>query len=248
VFTEVGRYSPLTDRYALRAANAYVLYRGPDYVIARADIMRSANGGAVPTQILRGHYKRILADPSGGAVVYARTPAPLDAYRSTPDVFLENVAHPSHVVAAFDGEVVPRDAYLDRLRFLADGTLDRSFTGRAAYDIVFAKSNVPIHELDVFSMWARTDTTIALALRDAAGSLVWREERLLQSGRADRLAITWSHALPAVRLSIEFEAHGTSPGRVIVRDVRVQGQPPALADYVRQLTFPSQTALAGTHQ
>jgi hypothetical protein len=238
VFTEAGRYSPLTNATALRAANAYLLYRAPDIVIAPLDTLRSANLGVVPPEILRGHYVERLVDPHAEAAVYVRTPAPLIEFRSTPRVFLENLVHPSRLVRAFDGTSVPRDAYLARLPFLADGRLDRSFSGRATYDLVFAAVDEPVFELDVRGVWARTDVVMTLTLRNANGALVHREERLLIGGVPSAVALSWPGGQPAAELSLVLESRTGGPTRVLLHDLRVQGQSPELAGYVRQLPFP----------
>ena len=47
-FTEVGRYSPLTNRTPLRAAHAYVLALSPEFIIAPYDNLESANRGQHP--------------------------------------------------------------------------------------------------------------------------------------------------------------------------------------------------------
>lgn len=166
VFTETGRYSPLTNATALRAANAYVLYRSPDVVVAPLETLRSANSGAVPDEILRGHYVERLVDRHADAAVYARTAAPLDAFQ-TPHVFLENLAHPTRLLRAFDGDTVPEDQYVSRLPFVAEGRLDRSFSGSVTYDLVFAASDLPVFELDVTGVWARTDVLMTLTRRPA---------------------------------------------------------------------------------
>jgi hypothetical protein len=238
VFTEVGRYSPLTNNTALRAANTYLLYRAPDFVIVPLDNIRSANLGSVPPAILRGHYTELLADLHAQAVVYRRTKDPLTEFQATPGVFLENLAHPSRIIEAFDGEIVPPDEYLRRLAFLAEGDLDRSFSRHIAYDIVFSKTDLPVHEVDVQGVWARTDVRLVLSLWNAEGRLAWRDERALAGDRPDQLSRSWPEGVGACRLSLGFDAQGESPTRVTMHDLRVQGQSPALAAHARTLTFP----------
>jgi hypothetical protein len=238
IFTETGRYSPLTNATALRAANAYLLYRSPDVVVAPLDTLRSANSGAVPDQILRGHYVERLVDRHADAAVYVRTAAPHTAFQ-TPQVFLENLAHPSRLLRAFDGGVVPPEQHLSRLPFLAEGRLDRSFSGAVTYDLVFAASDLPVFELDVAGVWARTDVLMTLTLRGVGGVVVHREERALTGGRPTAVAVAWPEGRRAAWLTLQLESRGGGPTRVMLRDLRVQGQSPELAAFVRQQLFPS---------
>jgi hypothetical protein len=237
VFTEVGRYSPLTNATALRATEAYLLYRAPDMVIAPLDTLRSANVGSVPDRILRGHYIERLVDRHAEAAVYTRTAAPLTPFQTTPHVFLQNLAHPSRLVSAFDGRVVPRDQYLSRLPFLADGRLERSFSGRVSFALVFAASDEPVFEVDLRRVWSRTDAVMTITLRGARGALVHREERALTAGQPAAVSLAWPEGRRAAELSLQFESRN-GPTRVHLRDLRVQGQSAELAAYVRQLPFP----------
>ena len=237
VFTEAGRYSPLTNTAALRAANAYLLYRAPDYVIAPLGNLRAANRGGIPQRILRDRYVKLFAVPHAPAVVYGRSPAPVAEFRSTPHLFLENVAHPSHIQRAASDGVVPPAEYVTRLAFLADGTLDRTFSGHLRYDVRFARTNEPIYELSVEGIWARTDVTIRLLLWDADGAVARRETRRITADHPERVRLGWPEGPGASALTLEVEAEGAAPTRVILRDLRVQGQPVALAQYVEQLSF-----------
>jgi hypothetical protein len=241
VFTEAGRYSPLSDSAALRTANAYVLYLMPDYVIAPLGNLRAANRGEIPERILRNHYVKLFVVPHAPAVVYGRSPEPVAEFRSTPHLFLENVAHPSHVQGASGDDAIPPAEYLQRLAFLAGGTLDRTFSGRISYDVVFAGTNEPIYELHVDGIWARTDVTMVLTLWSADGAVARRETRLVKASRPDRIRLFWPEGPGATRLTLELDAQG-SQTRVLLRDLRVQGQPVALARYVEQLSFSSAAA------
>jgi hypothetical protein len=242
VFTEAGRYSPLTNSTALRAANAYVLYRRPDYVIAPLGNLRAANGGEIPQRILRNQYVKMFQVPHAPAVVYKRAPESIAEFQPSPHAFLENIAHPSHIQYASSDEAIPPGEYLTRLSFLADGTLDRTFSGRIRYSVVFAKTNEPTYELHVEGIRARTDVTMALTLWTSDGTLARREIRNIAAGRPERLHLFWPEGVGASRLSLEFDAKDATQTRVLLRDLRVQGQPVALARYVDQFSFPPAAA------
>jgi hypothetical protein len=95
-----------------------------------------------------------------------------------------------------------------------------------------------VFELDVRGVWARTDVLMTLTLRSADGALVHREERLLTGGVPSAVALSWPEGRPAAELSLVLESRTAGPTRVLLHDLRVQGQSPRLAAYVRQLPFP----------
>jgi hypothetical protein len=245
VFTEVGRYSPLTNRPALRAAHAYLLALAPEFIIEPYDNLDSANGGNIPETVLRSHYRRLLVDRHAQAVVYKRTPGGLDGYRTDPNVFLENVAHPSHLIRAYDGDVIGRGQFLHRLPFLADGTLDRSFSGRLSYEATFGTVDIPVYELDVLNIWARTDVRLTISLMNAKGDIAAREELVVGPSGAQILR-EWPDGVRASQVAMQLEAMDSAPTRVILHDMRVQGQTPEFAAYVRALPFmPRDRSAAG---
>ena len=65
IFTEVGRYSPMTPKPVLRASDAYLMYRAPTFIAEPGDWMQKANHGGIPSQIFGGRY-RLLAGPRAG--------------------------------------------------------------------------------------------------------------------------------------------------------------------------------------
>ncbi len=220
VFTEAGRYSPLTNAAALRVANAYLLYRAPDYILAPRGNIRAANRGELPPRILRGHYLKLFAIPHTPAVLYARSPEPLDEFRSSRRVFLENLAHPSHLRYAANDGVIPSSQYLARLPFLADGTLDRTFSGLIRYDVVFAETDEPIYELDVDGIWSRTAVDVALTLWSADGAMVRKEVRHVAANRPERVRVVWPAGIGAAQLTLALDTGSPIATRVMLRDLR----------------------------
>lgn len=238
IFTEAGRYAPLTNASALRAANAYLLYRAPEYVIAPLGNLRAANHGEIPERILRSSYVKMFVVPHAPAVVYERVPGSNAEFQSSSHLFLENVAHPSRIQQASNDEMIPSGEYLSRLSFLAGGALDRAFSGRIRYDVVFATGNEPVYELHIDGIWARTDVTMVLTLWTAEGAVAQRETRTIAANHPERVRLLWPDGPGAARLTLELDANGAAQTRVILRDLRVQGQPAALASYVQQLSYP----------
>ena len=236
-FTEVGRYAPLTNRRALRAAHAYVLYRSPEFLIAPLDDVRAANFGSIPNQVLLGQYTLHFVDSKVGAAVYGRTRGTANEFQSNPRTFLENLASPSRLVRAYDGAVIEPGAFLARLPFLADGVIRRTFTGRVVYDVTFAAVDEPVYQVYVHGVETQRALQMTLTLHDSRGRVVARDERLLAAGQ-HQISLEWPEGLHASQITLELESTGTTPSRVILRDMRVQGQSPALAAYVAQLAFP----------
>ncbi len=165
IFTQTGRYSPLTNAAALRTANAYLLYRSPDYVIAPIGNLRAANRGAIPHRILRNHYVKLLAVPHAPAVLYGRSPRAIDGLPAVgarvPRESRAPLTHPLRLERWRDSgrQVSGRSCHSSpRARWIW------TFSGRIRYDIVFARTNEPAYELDVEGIWVRTDVTMVLTL------------------------------------------------------------------------------------
>jgi hypothetical protein len=238
VFTGVGRYSPLTNGPALRAANAYVLYRSPALIIAQMDNMRSANRGEIPRRILRSHYERVPASPDLRAAIYRKIVDPAPEFQSSPHVFLENLAHPSRIRYAFDGAVIPSSEYASRLGFLSERWLEREFSGNLRYQVTFAATDEPVYELTIAGLWTRVPTTLTMTLQNSRGAMVRQDARLLAADRSAQVRLVWPDGPRAAQLSIAFQTAGEAETRLSLHDLRVQGQSPPLEAYVRQLAFP----------
>ena len=82
VFTEAGRYSPLTNETALRTTDAYLLYRSPQYVIEPLRNLNAVNSEITPNEVLRGRYALRFADSQ--AAVYQRTGRSTQEFRTNP--------------------------------------------------------------------------------------------------------------------------------------------------------------------
>jgi hypothetical protein len=55
-FTEVGHYAPLRANPSIGAEEAYLLYQDVPFVIQRGDLLRAANSGRTPPELMGGYY------------------------------------------------------------------------------------------------------------------------------------------------------------------------------------------------
>jgi hypothetical protein len=233
IFTDVGRYSPLTDARALRAANAYVLYRDPALLIVPLKDLTAANGSRVPGRLLRRHYRLREVIP-GAVAVYERS-ASTDAFREGPGVFLDNLAHPARFLdAAIDNHPVAPAAYLHQLALFAGEASSFPSHGTTTVQLTFSDEDLPVFEVDIARIRASQPSTLRLALLSHDGATVFRLARQLPARSGLPVSVSFREPVRASRLSMVLEHSG---GMVRVSDVRVQGQTPELAAYVRQLTF-----------
>lgn len=236
-FTEVGRYSPLTDAPVLRAAHAYLLYRDVRVIAGRTDLLTRANGGRVPAEILNGFFRLHGTDASGENAVYVRSAKPADRYRSDPGMFQENLAHPSRL-RRVEINGAPIAEPVAELAFLRDGTTTLPVPRHLFLRIAFAERDEAVNALYVAAMSSRDPMTMTFTLFDEA---------------ARRVASVTTDVTPATKgllesfgrvrarmLTIDIESSGDRDNRLTIGDLRVQGQSAALREYVcRRLSFPA---------
>lgn len=239
IFTETGRYSPLTNLPSLRTANAYVLYREPAYVIARAANLRSANRGRIPDQVLAGHYELNLVDGPGENAVYSRTSASVERFQTNPNTLLENLAHTSRLRRAlWAGSIVPPERYLVDLGFLAGDRTNLAVPARAQALLHFADEDLPVHELHLNDVSVNTPVVVVLSLEGLQGEGRHRTEFRVEANSNRDLHLYFPEPIPASRLTVDLVNLAAQPANVRLFDLRVQGQTRALAAYVRALPFP----------
>ena len=240
IFTEPGRFSPLTNAPALRAAHAYLLYREPAYIFTRMDTLIRQNGLQVPHEILGGRYRVRLIDAPRQNVVYARTDVPLGPYKYDPNAFLENLAHTSRLrQATLQVERIAPSRYVDDLSFLAGGWRDLAFDQRLHISTQFADDDLPVHELFVGRVFARSRMTLVLALQRLTGATAHRTDIDMAAGTDREIFVQLAEPVRAGRLVIDVINLDAASTSVRLLDVRVQGQTPALATHVRRLSFPA---------
>ncbi len=238
-FTEVGRYSPLTDAPVVGAAQAYLLYRDVRLLISRTDLLTNANHGRVPQEVLGGYFRLLQLDPSGENALYERTPKDADAFRKDPSLFRENLAHFSHVLRLeVDGRPVPDADVGPQVPFLRWGTGVMTVAGRRRLDIRFAKHDEDVYGLYVRALAARHGTVnLTITLYDSNGRMVARED-----AQPDTLPRPMLHMFdrPVRAHALSLEASSPDNADLAITDLQVHGQSSVLGDYVRRtLKFPA---------
>jgi hypothetical protein len=238
-FTEVGRYAPLTGKRSIRAAEAYLLYRDVPVVIGRGDLMRNANQGEVPAELMGGYYK--LLSSTQGDVIYRRTDRDAAEYKTNPRLFLENLAHPSYLRSAWinDRKLTPPQ-FKAAFPFLHDGTDTIEFRGTYAIELQLAETDVPVYELDVNAIRATAPIIVRLELESSRGVVRHRETLDVAAQTTRDVFHRLPEGVPTSRVRLEISGPLDQTVRVRITDLRVQGQTPALQEYIRKtLTFPA---------
>lgn len=216
VFTDVGRYYPVTMRPPMHAAEVYPLQRGARWLVARRSWIQTANGGRVPDQVLGGYFS--LDTQTSAFVVYRRTDKADDPQWRRDEAWLENLSHPANLTAAVvDGTAVAPADLLAALPILhpdqpIDVLLDPEW--RVNLDV---EGVHPVHQVYVEGADAPRDLRLSVTLRDDAGRvlarltheiaagvpIVWfpRLERPVKAGSAELLLLSRDGTPATVRLS-----------------------------------------------
>lgn len=237
-FTEVGRYSPLTNAPVLRAAHAYLLYLDVRTIASRTDLLSNANDGHIPPFILDDYFRLSGVDASGSNALYVRTTKPSDAYRADPALIQENLAHVSRIRRVdSDGHRLPVSAIGPSLPFLRDQSGTLPLHGRTRVDIRFADHDEDVRAVYVGGLWSRDEALVTFRLHDESGRQVGQIET--RTTRSPAPVLQTFDAVRARVLTIEAESPAAE-SQLTIRDLRVQGQSAALRDYVRRrLHFPA---------
>lgn len=239
-FTEVGRYSPLTDAPVLTAAHAYLLYRDVRMLLSRTDLLTNANNGRIPEELLGGYFRRIAIDPAGENALYGRTEKDASAYRRDPRLFRENLAHTSRLRRVdVDGRELPDSEIGPAFPFLRWQTGHVHVRDRTRIDIWFADRDEDVYTVYAGALSARGGAVaVTFTLFDADGRAVAHETAQPDDSPAP-LITPFQTPVRAQMLSISaYAADGDAD--LVISDLRVDGQSAALRDYVRRtLTFPA---------
>jgi hypothetical protein len=240
-FTEVGRYAPVTDKQAVGATHAYVLYRDARFLIVRTDLLRAASGGRIPRTVMNGFYELAVVDPEQENAIYRRTARPADRYRTDPSVFVENLAHVSYLThATVDSVAVPPREYTARFPFLWNGAGTIELTGRYAADLDFGDSDEAVYGISIEGIRSTAGMTLVLTLRGAGRQVVHREIIPLQPAAVRDVRVAVATGTRARRLEIVLAASPGEHGSVWISDLRVMGQTARLQRYVAsRLRFPA---------
>lgn len=237
-FTEVGRYSPLTNKPVFRAGEAYLLYHEPAFIIEPTALVRPANQNTVPEEVLDGAYRLLFIDATRQSVVYRRTAKSVQAFRQDPHLFLENVAHVSHVRrAALNGRPVPAADVKGAFPWLRDSGTRFTVRPGSRIDVEFAAEDIPVHEFFAATVVGSRPLTVDVMLRSCSGAPVFRDRIDVAEERPQTILRKLPAAVGACSLTFEVEVPDGREVNLEIWDVRVQGQPPQLARYVSALKF-----------
>jgi hypothetical protein len=230
-YTEVGRYSPLTNKDVYSAGLAYVLNRRPAYLIERADLLGKANGG-IPEELLGGYYRRVSFDQSNA--IYVPTERDPREFRTDPTRFLENVAHVARVSRVVEnGATVPPSEYADRFQFLHEQRSVVRFDGsHYSLDLRFETGPVPVFEIHIEAIRSSVEATAVVTLWSSTGERVHQVPLALPAGVNAGMHVRLGQPVTAARATLEVATRASGPCRLHVDDLRVQAQPPELARYI----------------
>jgi hypothetical protein len=237
-FTEVGRYATLKTGPSVRAPEAYLLYHDVPFIIQRNDLLRNANDNTIPQELLGGYYT--LAQRVGDTdTIYARTSRDASEYRRDPRLFAENLAHVANLsAAAIDGQPVPVAQIPQMFPFLREGLSPLRFTGTSTFDVQFGDADLDVSELDVRVATSAEPVTLTLELQSVSGDVRYATRLELERNVPRALIERMPETVRAARLHVTASG---PPRRTAVwlQDVRVLGQTPELAAYIRTaLHFP----------
>ena len=203
---------------------------------ATTDILVRANHDSVPMALLGGYYELVGTDPQGLNAIYRRSENSQVAIE--PGLFAENVAHVSYVRdVRIGGLRIDPQEYIQRLPFLHDQAGPIPFRDRTEMVVEFSDADQPVREISIEELRASTDAEVHVRLLTKDGRV---EEETSVSLRAGRGRSVWlpTPEAHANRLVLTISAPGAT-GELWISDLRVQGQRPALQEYVaRHLRFP----------
>lgn len=229
VFTEVGRYSPLTGQPVLRASEAYTLSRAPRILLAPRGNLQSANRGAVPERVLAGAYRLLFSNPAVVAYVPAGR---LEPYRD-PRLYLENLVHISHLRrVSINERVLPASEYRSALRYLYGQPTRLMFDGRYVADFTFSDADDDVYELYVGRIRSGSAASVVVVLRNGAGRAVHRDSFEVAAREWRDYRVNLRDGMKAATLSIAITPHSEGAQAVDIDDVRVQGQTAVLKRFL----------------
>jgi hypothetical protein len=234
-FTEVGRYMPLTNSDARSAGLSYLLYRRPALIIEREDLLRTSNNFAIPPYLLGGAYQLWFEDSIRDAAVYAPTSSDVSAYRHNRRLYLENVAHVSHLSFVMEnGRKLTFEESEHALAFVREGWRELVVTHDYSLELHFDTGMVPVYELHIERLHSVEPAVVALTLWDEKGISVHEERVELHAGKWSGLHVVLPTPVAAARATLTVTGPPDRTTKVVVDDLRVQAQPLALERYVAE--------------
>src|SRR5262249_31085268 len=202
IFTEVGRYQPLTPAGPKRAGEAYLLYHDTQFLLVRSELLRHTNRRE-PRSLLGGYFELVDKDDDGDNVVYQRTGLSAETFQTMPDVFLEDLAHVSYITSAsIDGQPIASRKILEALPWLGNETGSFTFTGQTTASVVFGLSDEPVYHLSIEGLRASAPSTLDVALRSSTGRIVAHETMAVPERKSSRLWLDLPDGTRAMQLDL----------------------------------------------
>jgi hypothetical protein len=228
VFTEVGRYSPLTGRPSMGASEAYTRSRAPRLLLDGN--IRSATRG-VPRTVLAGAYRLLFSTPTVTGYGPAGHLEPFCDSRR----YLENLAHISHLRRVWiNGRVLTASEYRGTLPYLYGRQTRLAFDERYVADFTFSDADEDVSELLVGNIRSAQTASVVVMLLNQARRTVYRGSFELPARRWRDFHVNVGEGVKAAVLSIAITTSAPGPQAVEIEDVRVQGQTTVLKRFLTQ--------------
>jgi len=232
IFTDVGRYYPLTPEPAHHAVHAYLVYRAPTAIVVRSRWMQSANRGRVPAEILRGYYQ--LAKQTPSFAIYQRSARPVSPHRVDAAGFLENLAHPAYARrVAVNGRPLSLDSAPDAVPSLWMST-GHEIVAEPSWrlHIDSRDDDAPVHELYIEGSAPTQDVRIDVILAGPSSNGTRRFEHVVRAGQP----ILFEHRLdaghPADTIEVAFTSLSGRRSVFQLGAIRLMGQTGALRQHL----------------
>jgi hypothetical protein len=239
IFTEVGKYQPLTPAVPKRAGEAYLLYQDARFLLVRSELLRHTNG-IEPATLLGGYFELVDKDEDGDNAVYKRTALSAEPFQTTSDAFLEDLAHVSYVESAsVDGKPIAPREMLDNLPWLGNLTGSLTFTGKTFTTVIFGPRDETVYHLSIEGLRVDAPSALDVWLRSSNDRIVAHETLAASAGESKRLWVDLPAGTSAMRLDLQIASDAPGPVTARLTDVRVLGQRDAPRHFIRtHLIFP----------
>jgi hypothetical protein len=142
--------------------------------------------------------------------------------------------------ASLNGTAVPRANISAAFPWLLERRGRVAVVRQYSADLVFADEDESIYQVFVNQLGTSAAVTVTITLLDGAGRSVYRQAWPLEPGEPRRLHVELPAPVAARRMRLDATTHTGEPVRLLLDDLRLQGQTRALAEYVRSsLRFPA---------
>ena len=133
--------------------------------------------------------------------------------------------------AAIDGKTLAPETYGRELPFLRDRAGVRTFVHDLEIDLSFDRQDADVYALYIGHIETKEPLTLSLSLFDSSG-----RETLNRTIRVSATATSVLERLdtPVGAKSASLKFHTAEGDRLVLEDLRIEGQSAALRDYVRR--------------